>query len=327
MKKLLTTLSAFVLCAVVAFSVVACGQNQAATKTLTVDMNPNVVFMLDNNNKVTSVEFATTETNEIFYDVKFEGKSLEEAMQLFVNYSFISGHINVDVNVSGTASTDELITSLNNAAKTALENAFDNIAMEANVTAVETTLSDAKADLLNKAKNLAPDYTAEQLNAMDIQELTKIINDKQKEFAGLAVSQIEDINNAFMTGAEETLTAAITFAYEALQSAQALVDEYKDNSLIPNQVKQNAQKALNEAKAALDEAVKALNAKKAELIAAAKQAYADIKEELKNSFKTDVSNAKTSAINYFDQAVQDEQITAEQAQKLKDLIEAYSPAV
>jgi hypothetical protein len=259
--------------------------------------------------------------------VKFEGKSLEEAMQLFVNYSFISGHINVNVNVNGTASTDELITSLNNAAKTALENAFDNIAMEANVTAAETTLSKAKEELMAKAQKFAPDYTAEQLNAMDIQELTKIINDKQKEFAGLAVSQIEEINNAFMTGAEETLTAAITFAYGALQSAQALVDEYKDNSLIPNQLKQQAQKALNEAKAALDEAVKALNAKKADLIAAAKQAYADIKEDLKNSFKTAVSSAKTNATNHLDQAVQNEQITAEQAQKLKDLIEAYSPAV
>lgn len=327
MKNLLTTFSASLLCAVVAFSVAACGQNQAATKTLTVDMNPNVVFMLDNNNRVTSVDFTNNETNQIFYDVKFDGKSLEEAMQLFVNYSFISGHINVNVNVQGTANTDALITDLNNAAKTALENAFDNIAMEANVTAVANTLNDVKTALLTKAANLAPDIATEELDGMDVAELTKVINERQKEFAGLAKSQIETINGKFSFGAEYALTSAINAAYHALEEAQALFDSYKDNDLIPSQVKQQAQTALNQAKAHLDEAVAALKAKKSELIAAAKQSYTELKNAFEQDFKNAVSSAKINATNHLDQAVESEQITAEQAQKIKALIEEYSPAV
>lgn len=331
MKKILTMLSAFVLCAIMAVSFTGCGA-KPATKTVEVNMNPNIVFVIDNNNKVTSVEFKTDETNQIFYNVKFEGKSLEQAMEMFVNYSLISGHVSLEVvnnlTVNSTASTTEEMEAVKEVARNALVNAFENVGLEANVSKLTNTLADVKNSLVEKAEALAPEIDDDAFEAMTVEQLTQLINDKQKEFAGLAQTQIQAIQAKFEEGGvEEVFIQAIRIAEDTLEEVEATLSEVLNNKLVPDSVKAEARKAVNEAKAFLKEQIQKFNEKKAELISQAKQAYAEIKTTYEQEFKNSVASAKTEVENHLNSAVANQTITAEQAQKIKDIIAEYSPAV
>lgn len=331
MKRILTMLSAFVLCAIMAVSFTGCGA-KPATKTVEVNMNPNIVFVVDNNNKVTSVEFKTDETNQIFYNVKFEGKSLEQAMEMFVNYSLISGHVSLEVvnnlTVNSTASTTEEMEAVKEVARNALVNAFENVGLEANVSKLTNTLADVKNTLVEKAEALAPEIDDDAFEAMTVEQLTQLINDKQKEFAGLAQTQIQAIQAKFEEGGvEEVFIQAIRIAEETLEEVEATLSEVLNNKLVPDSVKAEARKAVNEAKAFLKEQIQKFNEKKAELISQAKQAYAEIKTTYEQEFKNSVASAKAEVENHLNSAVANQTITAEQAQKIKDIIAEYSPAV
>ena len=331
MKKILTMLSAFVLCAIMAVSFTGCGA-KPATKTVEVNMNPNIVFVVDNNNNVTSVEFKTDETNQIFYNVKFEGKSLEQAMEMFVNYSLISGHVSLEVvnnlTVNSTASTTEEMEAVKEVARNALVNAFENVGLEANVSKLTNTLADVKNSLVEKAEALAPEIDDDAFEAMTVEQLTQLINDKQKEFAGLAQTQIQAIQAKFEEGGvEEVFIQAIRIAEDTLEEVEETLSEVLNNKLVPDSVKAEAKKAVNEAKAFLKEQIQKFNEKKAELISQAKQAYVEIKTAYEQEFKNSVASAKTEVENHLNSAVANQTITAEQAQKIKDIIAEYSPAV
>jgi hypothetical protein len=86
---------------------VGCGdKGKADEKTImNVSLNPEVEFVLDSNNKVVSVNALNEEGNLVISAEAFEnveGKSAEEAAQLFVKVSAETGFL-----VSGTASDGE----------------------------------------------------------------------------------------------------------------------------------------------------------------------------------------------------------------------------
>lgn len=343
MKKLLSVLGAFVMCVAMSFAFVGCGSSSQATKTLEVDMNPNIMLVMDDNNKITSVEFKTEETNQIFIDVDFTGKSLDQALELFVNYSLISGHLTLtgeEVTITGTAATEEALTAIKDAAETALKNAFDQIGVDVQVTKVEKSLTEIKEALHGHAQGLAPDRPHHDLEKMSVAELTKLIDEKQKEYKGLTYQQIQEIEAMFEEGgAEAALKTALDLANDAFASAQSALEEAQsdlddlkatlgnDNPAVQaaQTAVNQAQTVLNQAKTAFNEALSAFNERKAELIAQAKQAYNEAKEALKTAYKTKVENAKIAVENHLDTAVEGEIITAEQAQKIKDLIAQYAP--
>ena len=83
--------------AVVAFVLL---NNKKATAVMECNVNPNIQFVLDQNNRVLRVNYLNEDAEAIFKEVNFNGKSADEAAQLFVELSTKAGFI--DVKTTGT---------------------------------------------------------------------------------------------------------------------------------------------------------------------------------------------------------------------------------
>lgn len=326
MKKLLSVLSAFVMCVAMSFAFVGCGGKQA-NQTVELSMNPEIVFALDSNGNVTSVSYKTEQTNQIFVNVNFVGQSLEQAMENFVNYSLISGHVDLageTVDVIANAGTDQKIADLKTKTQTALENAFDKLAIEVDFTGEALDAEAVKEAIYNQVRALAPEKSIAELDKMTTEQLVQILDQKQKEVASLTYSQLQTISESFMDGANTAIKTALDQANQALATAQENLDAAKE-ALGTNL--QTLQTLLDNAKQAFNQAVEAFQNKYNELVSAAKAQFATLKQNLKSAFDTEVQNAKTAVEAHLNSALDAENITAEQAQKIKDLIAQYSPAV
>ena len=326
MKKLLSVLGAFVMCFAMSFAFVGCGAKQA-NQTVELSMNPEIVFAFDNSGKVTSVSYKTEETNQIFVNVNFVGQSIDQAMESFVNYSLISGHIDLageTVEILANAGTDAKIADLKTKTQTALENAFEKLAIDVTVSSEALDAEAVKEALYEQVRALAPEKSIAELKNMTAEQLVQIIDQKQKEVSALTFNQIQTISQSFATGVNKTIKTVLEQANAALATAQANLDAAKE--AIGTNL-QSLQAILDSAKQTFNEAVVAFQNKYNELVNAAKAQFATLKQNLKFAFESEVQEAKSAVENHLDAALDAEDITAEEAQKIKDLIAQYSPAV
>ena len=100
MKKLTSLLIVLVLVVGALFALTACDQTDknAPTTVMNVSLNPEVEFVLDGHGKVVTVNALNEDGNLIITATAFEGKTAEEAAELFVQVSHEMGFL-----VSGNA--------------------------------------------------------------------------------------------------------------------------------------------------------------------------------------------------------------------------------
>ena len=351
MKKILTALSAFVLCLVMPLAFIGCGTTKAS-QSVELSMNPEIVFHLDANNKVTSVTYKNEDANQIFVNVNFTGMDIEKAIEQFVDYSLISGHLNLngeEVDFKSLSKDNAALTSLNAKVQTAIQNAFDNIGVA--VTPINESVSDmanAWADLYEEVREIAPEKSIVELKDMSAAELIGVLDQKQKEYAGIAYNQMDALENQITalvgTFNIENLNTFFNNAQDDLVKAQNKVNQKQtelnnlkkqhgsDNVLVQTaqsaldfekEILKTTKSALAQAKENFNEAVKQFKAQVNELVANAKAQYAQIQTTLKAQYKTAVDANKTAVQNHLNAAVANQTITAEQAAKITALIEKY----
>ena len=109
MKKLLKYFLfalAIIPCAVVLAACAGKGDD-ACVKTMSMSVNPEVTFTVDENDKVVAVTFDNNDAGTIYANINFVGKNVEEAVDIFVEISAITGHIDFseindfEINVNG----------------------------------------------------------------------------------------------------------------------------------------------------------------------------------------------------------------------------------
>ena len=184
-------------------SLVACGGGaEAAAKEKTVmnvSLNPQVEFVLDGDDKVLSVNALNEEGNLVISAEAFnnvEGKSAEEAAQLFVQVSKDTGFI---VEGNATAGDNKLEFSFSGNADDAKE-LFDSVKAkvdgylsEANVTAtIEQAVAITEAQLEALVAECAPYMEAAQVQAMEYAELVDELVKSRKETAELYSQELKN---------------------------------------------------------------------------------------------------------------------------------------
>lgn len=287
-KKIVSLLLAICLVVPCIFALTACGKS-TPENTMSMNINPNVEFVLDNNNKVVSVSYKNEDAGTIYADINFVGKDVDGAIQIFIEKAAISGHIKlngdtVKIDVNGVS--DDTVKKLQEKAEAKTKEVFNNLGVEVSVTLNEISAAARKEALVLTAKALVVDKTEEELRAMSEKELVQLINEKQKEYEGLMYDQIQIIEQTV----NDLFGALIDAAREALNNAEKALDAIPDAL---TEAKKAAQQAVADAKAKFEAEVKKFEDKKTELIAEAKKAIKEVKNQLIATYKTQVESFQT----------------------------------
>ena len=305
---------------------------------LTVSINPKVSFVVDGKNKIASVQYENSDAGTIFANVNFVGKDVNSAIQIFIEQSAISGHLNltgeqVDLVVNGSEEKD--INKLKTTATLKVKEVFDSLGVHVEVMATELDKTARHSSLVATASLLAPEKSTVELKEMTDSELITLIKEKQKEYEGLAYTQVETLKNSF-TAANNAALAAIESLKDSVASSQEMLDaigetinEYKEkidalgiNSALVDTFKAylaSSEAQFNEVKQAIEKTQTELEAKvqtflseKRASIESAKAQYETKKAELVALYTEQVNSAKANFTSHLDTAKTNGTITEEQ---------------
>ena len=311
-------------CAVV---LAACGGNgdEACVKTMSMSVNPEVTFTVDKNDKVIAITYDNEDAGTIYANVNFVGKDINDAVDIFVEISAITGHLDFsavnDFEITVNGENSKTVEAFKNKVLNQVNATCNELGIQ-----VEFDFADAEEaveDLIEKVKELAPQYSLEELEEMaeaDINALVELAKETQEKYAGLAYSQIDEVVNEFTSadGIKNHFLKAVDFARTALNNAEETLNQHLNGSLsnlLTPEFKAKLEGDINTAKENLENAINALEADLDNLIET-KTAQAN---ELKATLK---SLAEEEAIT-FKASVEFGNLTEDQQQKINALIEVY----
>lgn len=314
MKKFLKYMFAFCLVAISCVALTACGnKDKGSEKVMSLSVNPAVSFVVDKDNKIASVSYDNPDAGVIYANVNFVGMDANEVVKLFIDYSVVSGHIDmsgetVTFNVQGTVSAD--VDALKELVKNQIESTFNKLNVE-----VTAKFDSTYNDLKQQVKDYANEFTNKQIEDMTIEEMLAYVKEKQEQYAGLAETQVELIKSSAKTQADIILKAvkgAMEIAEEALKNSQENFDNFvTNNPLVSEEMKQMYKQSLDNAKAQYEQAKSELDAKITEYnawindqVTNAKQKFEQERTKLIATYKNQVSNYKTTLQTYLDNAKQ-----------------------
>lgn len=321
MKNFVKILFMFCLILPLGFVVTACGKGEPEN-VMTMSVNPSVSFVLDSNNNVASVMYENDDASTIYANVDFVGKNLDATIQLFIEQSAISGHINLtgdDVTINVSGSSEVNVDALKEQAKTKVEEVFKSLGITVTVKLDDLDKAAQKAALVAKAKVLAPEKSAKELDEMTNEQLVAIINEKQQQLEGLAYSQVAAVKDQF-SAAKNTILQTVQTLQATLESVQKELDDLnatlnKYGDLISEDIKDqitSLQAKVKDLQQKITTNVNNFLKEKEAEINKAKAKYAEIKAQLETEFKTQVETAKGNVINHLETSKNNGTITEEQ---------------
>ena len=211
MKKRL--ISIFLLCTLflTAISFTSCSNakpEEGSVTRMTVDINPSVEFMIDDQNKIVSVTALNDDGSILIVGEAFVGKTPEEAIEIMVTLASDTGYLvqgnaeasenTVKISVSGDSKYAEQLK------KDITEKANDTLkALDINgkVEKVEAL----KIDALRQMALSTSLYTEEEISAMDEDQLYKVISVGRIETALLLT---EEMRSAYYSAKEYKISFA-----------------------------------------------------------------------------------------------------------------------
>lgn len=206
MKKRIICL---LLAAVMLFATVgltSCGSDtkpdEGTVTRMTLDVNPSIEFMVDDQNKVVSVTALNDDGSILIAGEGFVGKTPEEAVELALSLSaemgyLVEGNVTADENnvkISVSGNTDYAKALLADVEKKA-KDTLSSLDIEGAVEKVDALALDALRALAVKTTV----YTEEEINAMDENQLYNAIKASRIETALLLT---EDMRNAYYSAKE-----------------------------------------------------------------------------------------------------------------------------
>ncbi len=194
-----------------AFCLVSCSADKAEEGTvtrMTVDINPSIEFMIDDENKVVSVTALNDDGSILIAGEAFVGMTPEEATELVVSLATETGYLvkgnsevaenTVKISVSGdTKYAEELAKSVEAKAAQTLE----RLDIEGEIQKAEAMNRDALLALALETSL----YTEEELNAMSDEELYKVIAAGRIETSMLLT---EEMREAYYAAKEHKISFA-----------------------------------------------------------------------------------------------------------------------
>ena len=211
MKKRIICLSMAILLLLTSMVLVSCGNaepEEGSVTRMTVDINPSVEFMVDDENKVVSVTALNDDGSILIVGESFIGKTPEEAVALMVSIATETGYL-VEGNVAASENTIKI--SVSGDTKYA-EKLLQDVEEAANDTlkALDINGQIEKVEALNeealRALALSTSlYTEEELAAMTEDQLYAVIAQGRVETALLLT---EEMRNAYYAAKEYKISFA-----------------------------------------------------------------------------------------------------------------------
>ena len=211
MKKKL--ISIFLLCTLflTAISFTSCSNakpEEGSVTRMTVDINPSVEFMIDDQNKIVSVTALNDDGSILIVGEAFVGKTPEEAIEMMVTLASDTGYLvqgnaeasenTVKISVSGDSKYAEQLK------KDITEKANDTLkALDINGTVEKVEA--LKIDALRQMALSTSLYTEEEISAMDEDQLYKVISAGRIETALLLT---EEMRSAYYSAKEYKISFA-----------------------------------------------------------------------------------------------------------------------
>ena len=205
--------SIFLLCATlfVALSLASCSKampEEGSVTRMTVDINPSVEFMIDDQNKILSVTALNDDGSILIVGETFVGKTPEEAVEMMVTLASETGYLvsgnaqmtenTVKVSVSGDSKYAEQL--MKDISKKA-----DAVLKELDIPGQVEKAEALKIDALREMALATSLYTEEELSAMDEGQLCKVISAGRVETALLLT---EEMREAYYTAKEYEISFA-----------------------------------------------------------------------------------------------------------------------
>ncbi len=302
-KKILTFLVAVCLIIPCILGFVACKPKETtANKTMKTSINPEITFSLDANNKVTSISYGNSDAGTIFANVNFIGKDASYAIQIVIEQSAISGHINLSGDEITFEFTGEDIEELKNIAEAKAKEVFEKLGVEVKVKIDEVSAEVKHAALVGTAQVLAPELSKDAISKMTDAELIELIDKKQKDYKDLAFDQIDAIQSSFNRAILDAIEK-IRLEMEKLEEKMKEHGEYVSKEIKDQYAK--CKKLLNDK---IDEFLK----ERKDKIATAKKAMKEHKDALIETYKIEVANAEALLKTHLDTAKENGTISEEQ---------------
>ena len=211
MKKRL--ISIFLLCTLflTAISFTSCSNanpEEGSVTRMTVDINPSVEFMIDDQNKIVSVTALNDDGSILIVGEAFVGKTPEEAVEMMVTLASDTGYLvqgnaeasenTVKISVSGDSKYAEQLK------KDITEKANDTLkALDINGTVEKVEA--LKIDALRQMALSTSAYTEEEIRTMDEGQLYKVISAGRIETALLMT---EEMRSAYYSAKEYKISFA-----------------------------------------------------------------------------------------------------------------------
>lgn len=302
-KKILTFLVAVCLIIPCMLGFVACKPKETtANKTMKTSINPEITFSLDANNKVTSISYGNSDAGTIFANVNFIGKDASYAIQIVIEQSAISGHINLSGDEITFEFTGEDIEELKNIAEAKAKEVFEKLGVEVMVKINEVSAEVKHAALVGTAQVLAPELSKDAISKMTDAELIELIDKKQKDYKDLAFDQIDAIQSSFNRAILEAIDA-IRLKMEELEETMKKCGDY-----VSKEIKDQYAKCKKQLNDKIDEFLK----ERKDKIATAKKAMKEHKDALIETYKIEVANAEVLLKTHLDTAKENGTISEEQ---------------
>ena len=209
-------ISIFLLCSILlsAISFTSCSKEkiekpeEGTVTRMTVDINPSVEFMIDDQNKIVSVTALNDDGSILIVGEAFLGKTPEEAVEMMVTLASDTGYL---VQGNAEASENTVKISVSGDSKYA-EQLKKNITKKANDTLKALDISGKvekaealKIDALRQMALATSLYTEEEINAMEEEQLYKVISAGRIETALLLT---EEMRTAYYSAKEYKISFA-----------------------------------------------------------------------------------------------------------------------
>lgn len=293
-KKILTFLVAICLIIPCLFGLAACKpKEKVATKTMTTSINPEITFMLDSKNNVTSISYGNADAGRLFANVNFVGQDASTAIQIVIEKTAISGHIDLSGDTVTFEFSGEDIEKLKTDVEAKAKEVFKQMGVAITVISAEVK----HQTLISTAKVLAPEMDSTEIENMSDEDLIKLIDKKLQDYKDLAYDQINDLQKNLdqaILNTIKTIRAEMEKLEAEMEKLGNLVSETikQQYNNCKKQLEDEINKFLNERKEKIAEAKKLAEAHKDALIALYKQEV----EKTETIFKAHLEAAKANGI-------------------------------
>lgn len=194
MKKFITLCLSLILASLLILPLAGCSQTDGENRMMTVELNPQVEFLLDANDKVVTVNAINDEGNYVIAKADFVGLTAEEAVNAFLKISvedgfLLEGEINAgDNNLKISVSGDDAQKLYDDVAKKAQEyiDSIENI----NVNFTFNTIT--KEELEALVQDCMRELNVEEIQAKTQEELLKLLESSRQKTEDLLSQELKD---------------------------------------------------------------------------------------------------------------------------------------